>query len=306
MPGTSRVIACVLASALLAGPALAQPKKPTDKEKAEAGDVVKQAITRSQAGDHEGAVTLYLKAYGIVPLPLLLSNVGSEYQQANKPIEALRYFCMYLKDDPAGTNSTYATSQAKVLQIQLGNKVDDDKKVCDKPAAKEPVIPTGPAGPTGPTTTGPSSKAGPTNTGPTEPVTTGVTGTTGISGGTTHETSGQGSGLKTGGLVVTGIGAVGVGLGIYFGIRAKAISDDISRHTDTSIAWRDDIRAYQDEGQRDEYLQIGGYVGGGALVVTGAILYFVGRSKSAPATEQVSVSPMAGADGGGIVFSGGF
>ena len=70
----------VLASVLARCPPLAQPQPPTE-EKQQASELVKQAIAKSQAGDHEAAIDLYLKAYTIIPQPLLLSNIGSEYQQ---------------------------------------------------------------------------------------------------------------------------------------------------------------------------------------------------------------------------------
>src|SRR5437763_1625915 len=113
---------------LLPGLALAQA--PKDKQKA--GDLVKQAIAKSQAGDHETAVDLYKKAYDIIPMAVLLSNIGSEYQQMdNKEIEALGSFCKYLEADPHGQNAGYATAQAKTLYIKLGGVSDvKDEDVC--------------------------------------------------------------------------------------------------------------------------------------------------------------------------------
>ncbi|MBA3457054.1 MAG: hypothetical protein H0T42_28455, partial [Deltaproteobacteria bacterium] len=130
MLGTSRVVAAVLVSSLLAGTVLAQPKPPTPSEKQQANELVKQAIAKSQDKQHLAAIDLYLKAYAVVELPTLLSNVGTEYQQAAKPVEALKYFCMYLEKDPAGPLVTYATAQARVLQIQLGTTVENDAEVC--------------------------------------------------------------------------------------------------------------------------------------------------------------------------------
>src|SRR5690606_28536963 len=96
-----RALSGVVASLLVASPALAQPApEPTAAEKAKAGDLVKKAIAKSQSGDHAAAIELYLESYKVIPTPLLLSNIGTEYQSAQKPIEALKYFCMYLKEDP--------------------------------------------------------------------------------------------------------------------------------------------------------------------------------------------------------------
>src|SRR5689334_18696804 len=130
MIGASRATAVLLVCGAMAGPALAEP---TEKDKQVAGDLVKKAIARSQAGDHAAAIDLYLKAYTIVPNSILLSNIGTEFQASGKPSQALRYFCMYLDKDPGGTNAPYATLQAKALQGELGNADVDDRDVCAPP-----------------------------------------------------------------------------------------------------------------------------------------------------------------------------
>ncbi len=272
MLGTSRVVATVLASALLVGQVAAQPNAaPTPAQKTQVQELVKQAIAKSQANDHAGAIETYQKAYAITPLPTLLSNIGAEYQLATKPVEALKYFCLYLDKDPAGPLATYATGQAKLLQSQLTNTAVDDASVCKPPTAEtkapEPV-PTPTPEPTPPAA---------------------VT------------TSDPGKGLKTAGLVTAGIGVVSLGLGVYFGVKAKSISDDI---TNNNATWRDDIHAYQDEGQRDEYLQIAFLAAGGALAITGTYLYLKGRNKTA--SEAVTVQPTMMSGGGGVSFSGSF
>src|SRR5215813_5616945 len=87
MLGPSRVLASLLASVMIISPVLAQPK---DKG---AQELVKKAITASNRGDHLAAIDLYLEAYKMAPVPVLLSNIGREYQQADKQVEALKYFC---------------------------------------------------------------------------------------------------------------------------------------------------------------------------------------------------------------------
>src|ERR1044071_3799890 len=133
MLGRSRTAAAVLASLLAVSPALADPRPPSEKDKQVAGDLVKKAISKSQAGDHNAAIDLYLQAYTIVPNSILLSNIGAEYQQSDRPQQALRYFCMYLDKDPSGTNAPYAAAQARALQVEVGNKDVDDRDVCAKP-----------------------------------------------------------------------------------------------------------------------------------------------------------------------------
>lgn len=296
MLGTSRVVATLLTSVLLVSPALAQ-KPPSDKDKAAAQELVKKAITKSQAKDHEAAIELYLKAYALVPLPTLLSNVGTEYQTAKKPVEALKYFCMYLEKDPTGPLSTYATAQAITMQKDLGNTSVDEDSVC------KPLTP--PVDTTTNTTTG----GGDTTTGGGGNTTTGgggeITAPIGEPVDKGPETADPGSTLKLVGLVGVGLGVGAAAAGFYFGSQAKKISDDISSHTDTTVRWRDDIKDYEAKGQRYENIQIATLIAGGVLVVGGTVLHFVGRSKTASA-ERMTVTPVATGDTAGVVFSGRF
>jgi tetratricopeptide (TPR) repeat protein len=276
MLGTSRAVAALCASLLIASPALAQPgDPPTSQQKQQAGDLVKQAIAKSQAKDHEGAIDLYLKAFAIVPVPSLLSNIGTEYQSAQKPVEALKYFCLYLEKEPTGSLAGYATSQAKSLYFLLGGKNVEDKDVCKAPVTQTPTpAPTEPAA-----------------TQPPPPVADKVE-------------SRAGGGLEIAGYAAGGAGLVALGLGFYFGSQAQKISDDITNHTDKTIAWRDDIKSYEAKGQRDENLQIAFLISGGVLVIGGAALYLLGHSKSS--SETLAVTPTATRSSAGVALSGSF
>lgn len=275
---TRSAIAALCASLLIASPALAQPgKDPTPAQKQQAGDLVKQAIAKSQNKDHEGAIELYLKAYAIVPLATLLSNVGTEYQSAQKPVEALKYFCLYLEKEPTGSLASYATSQAKSLYFLLGGQNVEDAEVC-----KTPVTPPVQAKPD------PQTQPPPDDPAPAPAVTTKDPGKT----------------FKIAGYAAGGAGLVALGIGFYFGSEAQKISDDITNHTDTTIAWRDDIKAYEAKGQRAENMQIGFLVAGGVLVVAGTALYIMGRSKTRENTETLAVTPTATASSAGVALTG--
>ena len=279
MASGSRKATALLASFLLASPALAEPKGPTEKDKQFAGELVKKAIARSQAGDHAAAIEIYLQAYTIVPNPLLLPNIGAEFQQTGKPQEALHYFCLYLEKDPDGTNAAFATSKAKALQIQLGNKNVDDDDVCapPKPVAKKPVKEPIKE-PVKEPTREPVKEPAPPPRLPAD-----------------EDTPSSGSStLKYVGLVagIAGLGAMGVGT--YDGIQAKNISDQLTNHPQNT-PWPDNVKDLQRRGQAYENLQIGFLAAGGVLVVTGAILYVVGRpdesSKRSSDKTTVTVTP---------------
>jgi hypothetical protein len=259
---------------LVSGVALAQPP-PTDAQKQQAGDLVKKAIAKSQAGDHESAIKLYLDAYAIVPNPILLSNVGSEYQQVKKPVEALKYFCMYLEKDPTGTNASYVTAQAKTLQATLNPK---ETEICPKPEPPKPVVVEPP--PTVTATEKPIEKPAPPPSG------------------------GGGGTLRLAGMVVGGAGLATLGAGIFFGIKAKQCSDKLTNH-DITMKYTAEELACEDDGPAHEKKQIIFTTAGGVLTAAGVVMYFVGRSKrGTEATVGVGASPAG--DGVGVTVTRGF
>jgi tetratricopeptide (TPR) repeat protein len=290
MLGRSRTAAAVLAALLVAGPALADPKPPTEKDKQVASDLVKKAISKSQAGDHNAAIDLYLQAFTIVPNSILLSNIGAEYQQSDRPQQALRYFCMYLDKDPSGTNAPYAAAQARALQVELGNKDVDDRDACAKPKPRQKPRPESRPDPKEPD---PEDGVGPGGRPPRAP-----------DPGERVDRAQQDNTLKYVGLGAGIAGAAAIGVGIFAGARASSISDEISAH-DRTKKWPNDIQDLQRRGQNFENLQIGTLIAGGVLVTGGVILYVSSRSDASPEhgdKAALRVSPTTN----GFVVSGKF
>lgn len=290
--GLTRVVTLL---ALSAGIAAAQPKsspQPSPQQVTDIQRLAKQAIAKSQKGDHEGAIKDYLDAYAIHPpsTTVLLSNVGHEYKTLKKPVEALKYFCMYLEKEPTGSAASYVLSEATSIWKELGNK---DGEVCVKaaPVDKPPVD------------TPPVDKP---------PV---VTGTEDIQKPPPPPPPpSSGGGMRMAGLGVAGAGVIALGAGFFFGSKAAEKSDAISNGppldaTGKQVDWGphpelgwDGITKLEADGEKYEKLQIGLSVVGGAMVIGGTALYFLGRSKS---TES-RITASASKDGGGLVFSGRF
>jgi tetratricopeptide (TPR) repeat protein len=270
----SRTFAVLVGTALLAGTAGADPKAPSDKDRQLASDLVKKAIARSQAGDHEAAIEIYLQAYTLAPNWLLLSNVGSEFQQSSMPKEALKYFCMYLDKDPSGTNAPYATSQVKIIKRQLGRKFDasdvcapsdEDEDKVRKPRPRRDAQDAPPKDP-------PPRETPPRDTPRIE----------------AQRDSGNPTLMYTG--VAVGLaGLAATGAGVYYGLQAKSISDDISAQDPTHM-WPAGIRDLQNRGQRYENMQIGFLVAGGVLATTGVVLYVISRPDGAEHTDKTAIS----------------
>jgi len=284
--GTSRAIALALIAST--GLASAQPKA-SPQQIQQAGDLVKKAIAKSQAGDHTLAIELYQQAYNIVPQPILLSNIGSEYQQAHKPAEAVKSFCQYLAADPNGPNVTFATTQVKSLQIELGNDVDDSDVCHPKPKkAPEPVAPTETSTVTG------------TNFGP--------------AGGPTpaEEPSHPGRTLEYAGAAVMIASAVPLVIGLGYTYKSYSLNSQIADHK-MSDPWPQtidgiDIKQWPSEGARfnhDAYVfAIPGAIG---LVLGGGLLYFgIHKSHEDHAAEHARIVPTASAHDAGLAVVGQF
>jgi hypothetical protein len=290
--GSSRILGAIVALCALGGVLGAQPKTPTDAQKLQAGELVKQAIAKSQAGDHQAAIELYMNAFELIPQPVLLSNIGTEYQQLKKRVEALKYFCKYLEKDPAGPNVGYATAQAKVIVIELYNAKDvDDASVCrpQKPVG-DTAAGAGSAAGTG-TGAGSGAPAGPTPI--VEPQNAGVA----PSGG---------HGLQYAGAGVAVAGAVAFGFGIYYGIHAKDVSDFITNYTRTNPGqmWPADINARERDGKSAQTNQIVLDIIGPVAIVAGGVMFVVGRPKKG--RERVGITPIATPTLVGLSLSGGF
>lgn len=289
--GTPRAVAAALAALLVTAPVLARPGRgtavtpppPTDADKKHAGDLVRSAIAKSQAGDHGDAIELYLEAYAVVPMTLLLSNVGAEYQQDRKLALALKYFCMYLDKEPAGSLATYAAAQANVVQVQLGMPLSADGRACvaADPVAVVPAV----------------VEEAPPVLPPPVPIVAGPT---------------PGHQMRVAGLALGGAGLVSLGVGAGFGLKAKSISDDISDHCagqSPCPEWPADIKDREAAGQRDENIQVVTMILGGALVAAGVGLYVAGRAKGARATESrpvVTLTPSARPGSVGLTLVGRF
>lgn len=278
MMGSLRTIALVV----LLAPTLAVAQ-PSAKDKEKASDLVKRAIAKSQSGDHETAVELYFEAYKIIPQPLLLSNIGSEYQQMKKPVEALKYFCKYIEADPLGNNITYATAQARTLYIELGGVATiEDKDLC-KPIVKPAPDPI----PAPPPQVTPPPQPEPQ---PAAPV---------VPGRTTKTPA-----LRYVGIAVTVVGAGVFGGGVYFGLEAKKISDEITNH-DMNEPWPANIKEREEEGKSAERKQIGFMIGGGVAIAAGVTMVILGAPKST-SERTATIAPLVTGDTVGFAAAGRF
>ncbi|MGE0868382.1 MAG: hypothetical protein AB7P03_07470 [Kofleriaceae bacterium] len=268
-----------LLGAAMASPAVAQPRGNAAQKKAE--QLTKQAIAKSQAGDHAAAIDLYKQAYDASQIALLLSNIGNEYRAEDKPVEALKYLCMYLEKDPTGANANYVKAQAVELEIELGKANASASNVCTKPIAAKIEPPPVPAVVEPPPEPAPSP---PVDTPP--------------------ETSRPGGGLRITGMVVGGLGLAALGVGSFYSYKAYKASQEISNWPD-GTPWPENIKAKERQGERYEKLQIAFLAGGGAAAILGAVLYWRG-SVTGDEAERITIAPVIHGDTTAVTLGGQF
>ena len=267
--------------------AQAQPK-PTQSQIQQAGDLVKKAIAKSQAGDHALAIELYQQAYNVIPTPILLSNIGSEYQQAQKPTDAIKYFCKYLDAEPTGDGAKFASSSVRSLQTQLGNEVEDNDACKLKPKAAVAVTPPPVVDlqPIGGTNFGPTG--GPATDAPAHP----------------------GRALEIGGGAVAVVGVVLVGLGIHYALEGRALQNDINSH-DPNTMWPASyegvpITNWDSQGHTWNVDAAVFSAVGGVLVIGGAVVFGLGATKKSATETQAHLIPTGGAHDAGFALVGRF
>jgi hypothetical protein len=105
--------------------------------------------------------------------------------------------------------------------------------------------------------------------------------------------------LQWGGIGAAGAGVVAIGVGIYFGLEAKSISDEASD-------WDTFDPERFDDGEAAERNSIIALSVGAACVVTGGVLYYLGHRSASQEVDSVSMTPVVLPDGVGLGAMGRF
>jgi hypothetical protein len=231
-----------------------------------------RALKKSEAGDHVAAAALMIDAYTAAPQNAALANIGEEYRLGSRLEDAVKYYCLYLDKEPNGEFASQATEQVILAQRKLGHNIETDSPcVVKKPT--EVTTKTTPE----PVDLPPRDDGGEIS----KPVET--------------PSVSDGSGLRIGGIAAGLLGVGGLGAGVYFTTRVQQAEKD---HSDPSKAAQADI-----DGKAAERNSQIAYIAGGALVVTGIVLYVVGAGKR---KNTVAVAPMVTSSSAGLAFGGSF
>jgi tetratricopeptide (TPR) repeat protein len=131
-----------------AGPtrALAEPASPSDPAVVKLARLyVDAGLAAQQAQDYDTAITLYSKAYQVMPHPLLIFNLAQAHRLAGHPEKALALYQRYLAEDPRGAQAQLARGFVTEL---LARQVE--KQLAAERAAEHPRKDDGGADAAGP------------------------------------------------------------------------------------------------------------------------------------------------------------
>jgi tetratricopeptide (TPR) repeat protein len=267
----------VSVTALPAAPAQAQGADRQRRDQKKAARVhYERGRAHHERHEYEQAIREYLLAYELQPSAGLLFNIAQVYLLSGDREKALENYRAYLREEPEGEIADLARKRIETIEGELA-------------AESLEAPPVGEDGPVDPDQ-GPDQDAVRAAPAPAPPA----------------DSDGGGSpgrGLRLTGLAVAGVGLVGLGLGVKFGLDARDVQDRLERQPEGTPWTFDDLYADGEAASRNMWISYG--VGGAALIA-GGTLYFLGRSAGNAGERQVVIVPVWDRSGSGLVLVGGF
>jgi tetratricopeptide (TPR) repeat protein len=231
-----------------------------------------------ERNEYEQAIREYLLAYELQPSAGLLFNIAQVYLLSGDREKALEHYRAYLREEPEGEVSELARQRIAAIEGELAAEALEAPPVDEGQTAGQSQD----AAQDARAATGPAPQADSARTGS------------------------PGRGLRWTGLAVAGVGLVGVGLGVKFGLDARDVQDRIESQPEGTPWTFDDLYAEGQAASRNMWISYG--VGGAALIA-GGTLYFLGRNSGdsqASGRRQLAIVPVWDRSGSGLVLVGGF
>jgi tetratricopeptide (TPR) repeat protein len=254
-------------------PVLGRADPVTEEVKAKANDYVNEGLAAQSTGDYDVAIGFYSRAYQLVPHPALLFNIAQAHRLAGRIEQALALYERYLEDDPGGAKAKTAReliAEIKARKAEEARRAEEARKAAEARKAEETrkaaearnAADARDAAGRGQPTDAHADALATTDTAP----------------GTAdrppaNQAAGSGRGLRAAGVITGSAGVMALAVGTGFGLRARSLSNELSRfHGSYS-------KAKEDAGRRDDAIALAGWIGGAALVGVGATLYWLGYSQ---------------------------
>jgi hypothetical protein len=294
-----------------------------DAATAQARQHYQRAARAYDLGQWDKAIAEYAAAYSLRSDPIFLYNMAQAHRRRGDFQRAIDLYKNYLIKAPDSRLRDEVEERIRALQKQLGKVERDTKPVSlppeAAPSSSSPVgapLSPGSAEPSvaQPAQEAPASSTEPPPTPAPEGLATGEAPmlTAPASGSDQSNPSVQAQAtpavarsgsrkLKLAGAITGGAGIVALAGGLWMGLRARSLSNEV-----TSDANRNPVGAFDrskyDSGKTAETLQWVGYSVGAAALAGGAILYWLGRRQARSGSEggvSIVALPELAADGVG-------
>ena len=234
-------------------------------KKAKAKAAYDRGLSHYNLGEFDAAITEFKDAYAISSAPGLLFNIAQSYRLKKDYEQATYFYTTYLRLKPDAPNREDVEARLKEMDDLIKQQKEMDAK---KPTGVISPEGTGTGTGTGTTTTV-VEKEKPQPEGGVPPKT-----------------------LITAGYATAGAGAALLITGAVFGSMARSNQNDLNKLSTNMGTWSQDAQDKYDAGRRDNKIAIVSFIVGGAAVVTGGTLWFLGTQKK-KRMESVAIVPTA-------------
>jgi tetratricopeptide (TPR) repeat protein len=297
--GLRRALCLLLLLAWLAPP---HAEAQSHKERKQAEQHFKQGRVHFEAGRFDDAIHEYLAAHELVPEPVLLFNVALAYRAKGDHDWAATYFERYLALDPDGPGAAEARETLAAIQREQDaataerRRIEEERAAAERRRIEEERATAERRRIEEERAAAERRKLG--------------KGAAAAAAGRPPRQAGRrgGRGLRIAGLTTMVLGAAAVGFGVKYGLDAGSISDELS----ATDRWTEARLARIPEGDEAEQRMFVLTSAGGAAMVVGGVLYWLGaRSASvdgaAPApAAALGVAPIPTSSGLWLSLSAAF
>ena len=249
----------LFAVVLMAATAHAQP--PDKATRAKAAAMYEKGSAHYEAGRFSEAIPLFRDAYDLVRDPVYLFNLAQSYRKVLDCERASEFYVRYLEE--ATDADAKQRERVQGWLRELAPCVDERKAAVETTRKAQE-----------------QAEAARREADAARP-----------QQGPTYRTIDHGQYFRIGGYVAAGLGAVGIGLGIRYGIKGANLEDELADACASGCDWNDrSLRDKDEAGKRANTLSATFWITGGVALAGGVALYFVGRSR----VERVQIVPVEG------------
>jgi tetratricopeptide (TPR) repeat protein len=244
-----------------AGVASAAPNTGSPAQK-QADALFEKGQASYQSGKYQDAIAQFKEAYALVHDPVYLFNIAQSYRKVADCTSADEYYRRYLQEAPNAENKQKVKQWLEELRPCVEERQHDQEAARKSQEEAERLRRERELAQQQGAVVGP-----------------------------TETRVDRGLPLRIGGIALAGVGAVGLGIGVGYGIKGSNIRADIDEQCSRGCQWDDPaIQARHEDGNTANTRAAIGYIGGGIAVLGGVALYMLGRSR----VETVSVMPTGG------------